>query len=240
MRAYSEKDISEALKRIDEEMQELSESKSLVERAGELELTEEMYHRLCRTPLSLTDSLGRVLGDKLGYTFRKRTSNHYVFTLPNGWRLLVPTYDGAFVKIEVDHYYTEQNYEAHYLEDSLRRTRDKIHDIETKFFGGDTSEKAKFLFSKRLHIPVMQKIAYYCNDLHKHYEKRFTQVLQDLKKAEAEDAARLHTANENHRVGKEKQEACLQEYSNSLLQWTNTIFVIQKGSTNINKTIKRE
>lgn len=233
-------EFDEAMQELDEQITELQELKlSLVRARLDVSLEEETYHKMCRTSLRCTDALGKSLGERLGFTYIKRSPNYFHYILPNDWELRIPSYDYSGAEIVVPHYYKkdikEEN-EIYFCEKELCSVRNKIDRIEREFFNGNYFSKVKCVYGKKFRHNALgfslMFICYFFRSLKRNYGKRYAEILADLKKQESDLERKLYQ-NKKEFAGKyDEQQMMIEVYSKRLFNWTETVRIYAESWNN--------
>ena len=77
-----------------------------------IDMNKSNYCRLCDTPLRHTDTLGKLLGEKLGCVYVKRESTYFCFNFDGDTEteIHISTNEPFNVDIFLEHYYTERDF----------------------------------------------------------------------------------------------------------------------------------
>jgi hypothetical protein len=213
-------------------------------------MTEKVYHNLCETPIRNSDSLGIVLGNKLGLEYKRRFASGFSFkTDRESAEIVIPNYANNCAFIIVDKYYGQKAWDVQYVKEGLTSIRAKIELIEDNFFPKGIAGRSRFVYKNRyvLHIGGYKiqntpyRILKYCiRNCFNSYEKRYETILADLRKNEKESLERYNKLKREYDNKRKAQTELVDKYSKILLTWTDTVYLREKGSNSTRETIKRD
>ena len=235
-----QKDIDEALSSLDEQIAELKKQREILTAwDGESYVDEEMYHQLCQTDLRCSnEAFGQALAKQFGYEFKERQPNSFSFLLPNGWKLRIPSSDVYCVYVVVPEWFTDKpDWKERLAEDDLKRAQDKIKAIQEQFFEGNIFSKSRLLYSRSKRSKWFCVARYFLSNPRKHYARRYSEILSELKKIEEEAANRLTERKARREEGLKLQTEAVAEYSEKFLNWTKRIYFCE-GDTQRYDAIK--
>lgn len=242
----SEKDLEEAIQSLDEEITERQSLQKLLAESRFSSLEEEEYHKMCETELRYTDTLGKALGERLGFSYKERTPNAFCYELANGWELRIPNSYVHGAEIIVQRYFgqdVEKEREIYNRRGSLYEVRENIGHIERGFFESGFVGKAMCVFGRKYNRSFLGKAAmvveYTLTNPKKHYKERFKEIYGDLKVKEESLTEEIISHTAELRSKRKEQEFMLKLYSEQLLKWTDTVRVYAEGSSTVLETITR-
>lgn len=241
-------DIDESVADINEQIDVLKKQKSLLSRCQKLKLSEEEYHSLCETNLRYTDSLGKMLGKRLGLNYTNKTLAYFEYKLENNWLLCIPNSLVYGVNIYIPNYVrkdfdTDFNIITH--KSAMNKAKESLDVINREFFEGNTMDKAKCIYCKKYSHNSIGKclmlLNYLVSNPYKHYETRFSIIRIDLtnkyNNASNNYKRRLKDLEDRYKI----QEELLNKYCTKLFEWTDTIRIYgDKNSTTPICTINKK
>lgn len=215
-------DFYRLVKKIDKHGQEIQDYKEMRKF-----LTESMYHTLCETPLEKQEILGMVLGELLGFSFKERQVNCFVYTLDNGWELEVPTYNGSFVKLIIQQFLKqniEENFDFRMAMCSLKDSKAKMKRWEAYLTASDR-QKANMIYVGAKDYPVYTFLLFKVANITGKYDRKVKEILTDCAESCRINTAKMKSVYEEYAKQYKEQADQLRYYADILLGWTNTIMV---------------
>ncbi len=233
----SNREISIALKAIDDQIAELQEQRNFISRS-EFAFSEEEYHLLCHTELRHSISLGEEIGRKLGCKYIRREPNAFLCELPNGWELRVPTIDQNGVDIYLEMYYLDDIMQHHFhaaQKASLSEARASIRRIETEFFDGNLLSKAGVEFGSHFKETIVRKCfivaVFLLSYPFKKYGQLYDKKLRSLYMHELFLQSKIKSFQMKWEKNLPKQKEAFAAYFPIIFSWTDEIRIHDKATT---------
>lgn len=232
-----------------------------------IDMNKANYCKLCDTPLRHTDTLGKLLGEKLGCVYIKREPTYYCFNFNDDpeTELHISNIEPFSVDIILKKYYTIRDFfwgdsdPFHY--DAVKQLRiisDKIRDLksldyELQYLKANKSRIEETIAKANQNRSVFDKLlGRFTTDecvtsILEETKAKITTIeeqikclpsLQELNEYEQCAVENVNRTTQEMDITLEKQKAKIEEYSMILFKWTDTVMVYDQNGQNVGRLSK--